>query len=205
MPAIVRGEAVTAAEGIVRAAREGDAGAAIAALGAFRILCAHRRGPHGVATWTARFESWLAEAISGFAVADRWYVGRPLLVTENDYELGLYNGDTGVIVRSGRDSVTAAFERRGEIAAYSPMRLGAIETAFAMTIHKSQGSQFATAVALLPEAASRVLSSELLYTAVTRARRRLIVVGEEATVRAAVATPIARASGLERWLWEAGP
>jgi exodeoxyribonuclease V alpha subunit len=203
--AIVRDEAAAAARLVVDAARAGKAAEAIEALGAFRILCAHRRGPHGVATWTARIEAWLSSAISGFVTADRWYVGRPLLVTENDYELGLYNGDTGVIVRTARDTVTAAFERRGEIAGYSPMRLGATETAFAMTIHKSQGSQFDTAAALLPDPTSRVLSRELLYTAVTRARRRLIVVGEEATVRAAVGRPIARASGLRRWLWELTP
>ena len=82
------------------------------------------------------------------------------------------------------------------------MRLGAIETAYAMTIHKAQGSQFETAAALLPEPTSRVLSRELLYTAVTRARKRLIVVGEEATLRTAVERPIARASGLQRELWE---
>ena len=76
------------------AARAGDARAALEALGAFRLLCAHRRGPHGVAGWTARVEPWLGSRDRG----DGWYAGRPLLVTENDYELGLYNGDTGVVV-----------------------------------------------------------------------------------------------------------
>ena len=82
----------------------------------------------------------------------RWYVGRPLLVTENDYELRLYNGDTGVVVADGAGPGDAAFERRGEILEFSPTRLGAVETVYAMTIHKSQGSQFDTAAVLLPAA-----------------------------------------------------
>ena len=88
-------------------------------------------------------------------VDERWYVGRPLLVTENDYELRLYNGDTGVDRRSRRtrSARRAAFERGGEIVEFSPTRLGAIETVYAMTIHKSQGSQFDAAAVLLPEPA----------------------------------------------------
>ena len=72
--------------------------AALDALGSFRILCAHRRGPYGVATWTARMEGWLAAELADLDPEDRWYVGRPLLVNENDYELRLNNGDTGVVV-----------------------------------------------------------------------------------------------------------
>ena len=86
---------------------------------------------------------------------------------------------------------------------YSPSRLGAIETVYAMTIHKSQGSQFDAAAVLLPEPGSRILTRELLYTAATRARRQLIVVGTEEAVRAAVERPVARASGLRWRLWEA--
>ena len=100
-------------------------------------------------------------------------------MTENDYELGLYNGDTGVIVAARRAADGAAFERGGEILRFSPLRLGAVETVYAMTIHKSQGSQFDTAAVLLPAASSRILTRELLYTAVTRARGQLILVGTE--------------------------
>jgi exodeoxyribonuclease V alpha subunit len=124
-----------------------------------------------------------------------------LLVTENDYELGLYNGDTGVVVQSTAERVGAAFERGGEIVRYSPLRLGEVETVYAMTIHKSQGSQFETAAVLLPGVESRILTRELLYTAATRARRELILVGGEEAIRAAVARPVARASGLRRRLW----
>ncbi len=100
--------------------------------------------------------------------------------------------------------MTAAFERRGEVVEYSPARLGAVETVHAMTVHKSQGSQFGTAAVLLPEPGSQILTRELLYTAVTRAERALIVVGGEDAVRAAVARPVARASGLGRRLWGGG-
>jgi len=198
----VREEAVAAGRAVVESARAGAARDAIAALGTFRILCAHRRGAQGVAAWTARIEGWLAAAIPGFDPDGPAYVGRPLLVTENDYELRLYNGDTGVIVRTAGDRVSAAFERGGELLEFTPTRLGAIETAFAMTIHKSQGSQFDTAVVLLPALTSRILTRELLYTAATRARTRLVLVGTEATIRAAVARPVARASRLHARLWQ---
>ncbi|MEA2234919.1 MAG: exodeoxyribonuclease alpha subunit [Solirubrobacteraceae bacterium] len=202
----VRDRATAAARTVTEAARAGDAKEAIEALGSFRLLCAHRRGPEGVATWTARIEGWLAAELDDFAADRRWYAGRPVLVTENDYELRLYNGDTGVVVQTGADRVMAAFERRGEILGFSPSRLGAVDTVHAMTIHKSQGSQFQTAAVLLPAPTSRILTRELLYTAATRARELLILAGSEETIRAAVARPVARASGLRWRLWgDAGP
>jgi exodeoxyribonuclease V alpha subunit len=200
-PAEIRRAAGAAAARVLRAARSGDSKAALEALDEFRLLCAHRHGPHGVSGWNARVESWLAATADSFDPAERWYPGRPLLVTENDYELGLYNGDTGVIVQRPDGTVAAAFERRGEIVHYSPTRLQAFETVHAMTIHKSQGSQFATAAVLLPAPDSRLLSRELLYTAFTRARERLLVFGSEEAIRAAIERPIARASGLRARLW----
>jgi exodeoxyribonuclease V alpha subunit len=197
----VRDGAVRTGLAVIEAARAGDATRAIRELGAFRVLCAHRRGPHGVATWMPRIETWLAGELPGFA-AEPWYVGRPLLVTENDHAIRLYNGDTGVVVTaasSGRPA--AAFERQGEIVLFSPTRLAAVETVYAMTVHKSQGSQFETAAVLLPDPASPILTRELLYTAVTRAQTHLILAGTEEAVRAAVDRPIARASGLRRRLW----
>ncbi len=171
---------------------------ALARLGGFRLLCAHRRGEHGVATWTAQVEAWLAAEIG----TGPWYPGRPLLVTENDYGLRLFNGDMGVVVAAGPDRVRAVFERGGEAHEVIPGRLEGVETAYAMTVHKSQGSQFGTAAVVLPPPASRILTRELLYTAVTRAREELILAGTEAAVRAAVARPAARASGLRRQLWD---
>ncbi len=161
---------------MIEAARAGDAEAALAALGTHRVLCAHRQGAHGVATWMARIEGWVAAAVDGFGEGP-WYPGRPLLVTENDYGLRLFNGDTGVVVAAGAGRVTAAFERRGEVLEFSPARLGAVETVYAMTIHKSQGSQFGTVAVVLPDPSSRLLTRELLYTAVTRAREELIIAG----------------------------
>jgi exodeoxyribonuclease V alpha subunit len=199
----VRDGAISAGGAVLEAARAGRAADALDALVRFRLLCAHRRGPHGVSTWTTRIQSWLADAYAGLDLEQRDYVGRPLLITENDYELGLYNGDTGVIVSTHAGAPRAAFERGGGVLEYSPTRLSAVETVYAMTIHKSQGSQFDVAAVLLPPPQSRILTRELLYTAATRARRRLILVGTEETVRAAVARPVARASGLADRLWDA--
>ena len=201
VPARLRAEALRASQAVVTAAHVGDGDGALRALGGFRILCAHRRGPYGVASWSARVEGWLQDAVDEFSASDRWYVGRPLLVTQNDSELDLANGDTGVVVRTGEGRVLAAFERRGELALLSPSRLGAVDTVYAMTIHKSQGSQFGTAVVLLPEPDSRILTRELLYTAVTRAQDQLVLVGPEETIRAAVGRRVARASGLATRLW----
>jgi exodeoxyribonuclease V alpha subunit len=199
--AAVREQAVATARRVTEAAQAGAAAQAIEALGAFRVLCAHRRGDHGVAAWTARIEGWLAAALEGFAADGRWYVGRPLLVTRNDHGLRLYNGDTGVVVAAAPGEVAAAFGRGGELQLVGPARLEAVETVYAMTVHKSQGSQFRTAAVLLPEPTSRVLTRELLYTAVTRAQEQLVLAGTEAAVRAAVSRPVARASGLRDRLW----
>jgi len=204
-PAAVRDGALAAGRALVQAARAGDAPAALRSLATFRVLCAHRRGAHGVATWMQRVERWLAADIEGFAPEGPWYPGRPLLVTENDYALRLYNGETGVVVAGDHGRASAAFERRGEVVTFSPSRLGAVDTAYAMTVHKSQGSQFDTAAVLLPAPASQILTRELLYTAVTRARERLILAGSEEAVRAAVSRPVARASGLGWRLWGGAP
>ena len=197
----IRDEAVSSIRAVLIAARAGDARAALEALGAFRLLCAHRRGPHGVSWWSDRIERWLEDEVD---TGGRWYAGRPLLVTQNDYGLRLYNGDTGVVVAIESGGVAAAFDRGGEVLTVGPGRLDAVETVYAMTIHKSQGSQFGTAAVVLPPPSSPILTRELLYTAVTRAQRRLLVAGTEEAVRAAVARPAARASGLRARLWGDG-
>lgn len=195
----IRRMACDAGSGVVEAARARDGGAALAALASWRILCAHRRGPAGVSTWNARVEQWLVEEIEGFSADGEWYVGRPVIVTANDYSLRLFNGDTGVLVAREPTGVAACFE--GGV--LSPSRLSGVDTVYAMTIHKSQGSEFDSVAVTLPPPASRVLTRELLYTAVTRARRRLLLAGTEESVRAAVERPVARASGLTGRLWGA--
>jgi exodeoxyribonuclease V alpha subunit len=200
----VRALAVESGRAVIESARAGRAEDAIAALAGFRLLCAHRQGPEGVATWTTIVEDWLQADVAGFVTGRDWYVGRPLIVTENDYGLQLYNGDTGVVMEGSDGRLVAAFERGGVIALVSPTRLAAVDSVYAMTVHKSQGSQFGAVALLLPTLESRVLTRELLYTAVTRARERLVIAGPERSIRAAIERPITRASGLRSALWGDG-
>ncbi len=182
-------------------AAAGDAAATLRARSELSVLCAHRRGVFGVSGWTERIEAWLAAAIPGYGLG-RFYVGRPLLVTANDYEARLFNGDTGVVVRGRQGEPVAVFARGPEIITRSPARLGDVETAHALTVHKSQGSQFASVVFVLPPVGSPLLSRQLLYTAITRAEQRVTLVGTEAALRRAVETPITRATGLRARLWD---
>jgi exodeoxyribonuclease V alpha subunit len=200
-PDPVRSAVVESGGRVIEAAAAGDGRTALEALGSIRILCAHRQGPHGVSTWLDLAEQWLKVAIPNYGTGGRWYLGRPLLVTHNDYGLQLFNGDIGVIIRSPKGPPIAAFERRGEIVTLGPARLSSIETVHAMTIHKSQGSQFQTVAVVLPKPDSRILTRELFYTAATRARTRAIIVGSEAAIRQAIDSPVGRASGLRKRLW----
>jgi exodeoxyribonuclease V alpha subunit len=176
------------------AALLGDGGAALEVLDEHRLLCAHRRGPFGVQHWNRQVERWLTEE-TGEPIWSSWYAGRPVLVTANDYGLGLYNGDTGVTVV--RDSALRAVI--GTMT-FATSRLADVETMHAMTIHKSQGSQAEEVTVLLPQEDSRLLTRELFYTAVTRAKERVRVVGTEAALRAAIDRRAVRASGLAQRL-----
>ncbi|HET6794884.1 MAG TPA: ATP-binding domain-containing protein, partial [Acidimicrobiales bacterium] len=159
------------------------------------------RGPAGVSTWTAAVEGWLADELDDFAPEGTWYVGRPVIVTANDYGLRLFNGDTGAVVARPDGRIGVVFNRADQVVSVGPARLADVDTVFAMTVHKAQGSELDEVAILLPGPDSRVLTRELLYTAVTRARRRVLVVGSEESVRAAVSRPVARASGLTARLW----
>jgi exodeoxyribonuclease V alpha subunit len=194
---LIRSLALPAAEQAVAAAAGGGADAALTGLAAVRILCAHRRGPFGVDRWNRSMETWLAAA--GHRTAG-WYVGRPLLVTENDYPNGLFNGDMGVVVRHD-DKAQVAFAAAGGTRLIAPSRLGEVETVHAMTIHKSQGSEFDHVVVVVPSSDSRLATRELLYTAVTRAQSRVTLVGDEASIRSAIERRVVRASGLADRLW----
>ncbi|MGV0834034.1 exodeoxyribonuclease V subunit alpha [Mycolicibacterium thermoresistibile] len=181
-----------------QAALLGNRAQALATLDEHRLLCAHRRGPYGVAYWNRQAERWLSEA-TGEPIWSAWYVGRPVLVTANDYGLRLYNGDTGVTVADD-DGLRAVIAGAAERLEFATGRLSEVETMHAMTIHKSQGSQADEITVLLPPEDSRLLSRELFYTAVTRAKTRVRVVGPAESVRAAVQHRVVRASGLARRL-----
>jgi exodeoxyribonuclease V alpha subunit len=176
-----------------------NAGVALQTLDEHRLLCAHRRGPYGVRFWNRQVERWLSEE-TGEPIWSDWYAGRPLLVTANDYGLGLYNGDTGVTVV--RDGVLRAVIAGSERKEFATGRLSDVDTLHAMTIHKSQGSQADEVTVLLPRPDSRLLSRELVYTAVTRAKNRIRVIGAEPALRAAIDRRAVRASGLARRLRE---
>ena len=179
------------------AAGDGDITAALDAVEEHRLLCAHRRGPYGVTRWNLEAERWLASVVPGYGVDGDLSLGRPLLVTANDRDLDLWNGDTGVVVRTPA-GVRAAFARATGPALFPPVRLEAVQTVHAMTVHKAQGSQFAVVTLVLPPPESPLLTRELLYTAVTRATTRVLLLGSEEAVRAAVARPANRASGLRQ-------
>ncbi|MGB9308830.1 MAG: ATP-binding domain-containing protein, partial [Mycobacterium sp.] len=169
-------------------------GVALATLDGHRLLCAHRRGPFGVQHWNQQVQRWLSEE-TGQPAWSQWYPGRPLLVTANDYGLRVYNGDTGVVV-AGPDGLRAVIATAAGPLDFATSRLADIETMHAMTIHKSQGSQADEVTVLMPPEDSRMLTRELFYTAVTRAKTKVRVVGSEASVRAAVGRQAVRASGL---------
>ncbi len=158
----------------------------------FRLLAAERRGVFGVEGLNARVESLL-----GVHAIDAWYKGRPVLITENDYELGLYNGDFGLAWPDENDRLmvwVAASD--GELRAVSPARLPAHETCYAMTVHKAQGSEFDRVALVLPPRESAVVTRELLYTAVTRARKNAEIWATETALSSAIERRIRRASGL---------
>ena len=197
---IVRSEALGAARATMELAGEGRSADALAELVKVRVLCAHRRGPFGITRWNAQFEEWLA---AGGARLTGFYVGRPVLVTANDRANELFNGDLGVVVTAG-PNVRVAFGSGSEPRLVPPARLSWVETVHAMTIHKSQGSEFGHVVVVMPHQDSRLATRELLYTAVTRASKRVTLLGSEASVRAAIGRRVLRASGLADRLWSSG-
>lgn len=196
-----------ATAGYASSFRAPDPHVRLAALARFRVLCAHRRGPDGVEPINAVIERALAER-HRLTVSEPYYVGRPLLVTRNDPSTRLSNGDVGLVVRTPDGSKKALFpgeDVAGEGAARSRListaRLPAVETAFAITVHKSQGSEFEDVVVVLPDKPSPVVTRELLYTAVTRARRSVTLLAPAAVVEHAVRTPTRRITGLRERIW----
>ncbi|MDR5787765.1 MULTISPECIES: exodeoxyribonuclease V subunit alpha [Caballeronia] len=168
------------------------------ALNRFRVLCATRKGPRGVDEVNARIAAKVREQAGiALALGAQWFAGRPVIVTRNDYALGLFNGDIGIALPGADGLLRVAFRLAdGALRYVSPAALPPHDTAFALTVHKSQGSEFEHAALVLPGAFVRVLSRELVYTAITRAKRRVEVIGSAAIFAQAVREPTRRDSGL---------
>ena len=174
-----------------------------AVFNSFQVLCGVHLGKRGVEGINNRVELSLARR--GFDCrSDSWYAGRPVLITTNNYSLDLYNGDIGICLPDPEEgSVKVWFERSdGSLRSYSPYRLPRCQTVFAMTIHKSQGSEFDEVVVVLPKEENRILSRELIYTAVTRAKKTVRIVSEQQVFEQALSRNIVRFSGLADLLKE---
>ena len=174
--------------------------AALDALPAFQVLCAHRRGRWGAERFASEIRLWLVEA-GQLTSHDEWYPGRPVIVLVNDHAQDLWNGDTGLVLRDPDGLLRVHFPRSGEVPgeatrALSIAQLPTHAAFYATTIHKAQGSGFDHVVAVLPPDPSPVVTRELLYTAVTRARKKVTLMASEEVIRHAVRTRVQRASGL---------
>jgi len=164
----------------------------------FRLLCAVRQGPWGTEGLNAAVQQALAA--QGLRAQGEWYAGRPVMVTRNDSQLGVFNGDVGMALPAHSGGLRVWFLDGAELRSVAAMRLAHAETAFAMTVHKSQGSEFEHTVLVLPPGGGERLTRELVYTGLTRSRERFTLVEAEAgLLEAAVARPSARASGLGQW------
>jgi exodeoxyribonuclease V alpha subunit len=174
--------------------KETDPAKAFETFGALRLLSPVRHGQHG----TEALNRLACEVLHG-STDDGWYPGRPVMILENDYNLGLFNGDVGIALPAD-GQLRVFFPGPKEVVSFSPSRLPRFETCYAMTVHKSQGSEFGHTVLVLPEEPCPVLGRELLYTALTRARKRFTQVGSAELIRIGIERPARRDSGLEKKL-----
>ncbi|MGE5256620.1 MAG: exodeoxyribonuclease V subunit alpha [Hyphomicrobiales bacterium] len=191
---------------------EGNPAAILQELNRFKILCAHRSGINGVEAVNRLTERLLmrqGRVRIHTRSASPWYSGRPVLVTQNDYSLGLFNGDIGIALTDpdeGSENLAVFFmDAAGKLRRFLPYRLPEHETSYAMTVHKSQGSEFEDVLLILPAKDSPVLTRELIYTALTRARQRITLCASRAVLETAVSRRIERTSGLRDALWEVEP
>jgi exodeoxyribonuclease V alpha subunit len=177
--------------------------AVLQTFGRFRVLVAVRQGSQGAELINSRIEDLLsAQGVLQRQSGSPWYIGRPVMVTRNDYDLGLFNGDIGILLPDPQGEPRVAFETsNGDIRYYLPGRLPSHETSFAMTVHKSQGSEFSRVMLLLPERWQPVVTRELIYTAITRARSHFYLLGSSDCWQRGVSTRVERASGLCDALW----
>jgi len=164
----------------------------------FQVLCSNKEGKNSVADINDRVVQKLAQQ-GRIQVSGLWYVGRPVLVTQNNPALHLYNGDIGLCLadKSQNSRLMVFFQRPdGSVKSYLPSRLAQCETVFAMTIHKSQGSEFEEVLIVLPDNINSVLTKELLYTAITRAKKTVKLVADKAVFTASIEQKVARVTGL---------
>jgi exodeoxyribonuclease V alpha subunit len=171
---------------------------ALTRLNHFRILCAMRTGPYGVESLNPIVERILTNERL-IAPISKHYPGRPIMILQNDHQLKLYNGDVGIELPDpeANGTLRAFFlTADGALRRFIPARLPPHETVFAMTVHKSQGSEFGRVLFILTDRENRVVTRELLYTGLTRAREGLELWHQEAALRAAIESPTNRSSGL---------
>jgi len=204
-PAETFADALTSAacEGYAAFAGSTAPAEALIALERFRVLAPHREGRHGVGNLNRLIDSALSRLRPAGSSASAM---TPVMITGNSYDLGLFNGDTGVLLGAAAGDGSAAFfpDPDSGVRRISVLRLPPHEAAFALTIHKTKGSEFDSVLLILPGQMSEVLSRELLYTAVTRARQRVEIWGDEEVFRRAVERRIERSSGLRDRLWKEG-
>ena len=163
----------------------------------FQILCSNRHGDYGVVDVNKRIEEMLAR-LGRIRLSGQWYVGRPVMVTQNNAAMQLYNGDIGLSLIDKESGRLAVYFMRpdGSIKKVLPSRIPAHETVFAMTIHKSQGSEFDQCLCVLPDKINPVLSKELIYTAITRAKVKLKIRASHAVFSKALLQKVERTGGL---------
>jgi len=166
------------------------------AFGRFRVLCAHREGIAGVTGLNALVEDALRRA-GRIPKRDTWYHGRPVMVARNDYHLSLFNGDIGIAWGDGAGRRVYFQSADGKLRDFPPGRAPQHETVYAMTVHKSQGSEFDRVLLALPDIASPVTNRAMIYTAVTRARRHIEIWGERPVLEQAIQREATRSSGLK--------
>lgn len=169
----------------------------------FRILCALREGPFGASVMNRIIEEILKRQ-KLITPDKRFYRGRPVMITGNDYRLGLFNGDIGLVLpdsQTGSDLRVFFPESGGRFKTFHPLRLPEHETVYTMTVHKSQGSEFDKVLLLLPDRESPVLTRELIYTGITRAKSKVEIWGRRSVFKTAICSRIQRMSGLRDALW----
>jgi exodeoxyribonuclease V alpha subunit len=205
-PALVPNFAKVILAGFSNLMREKEPLAALTELKSFRVLAALRRGPFGVEGLNQQIEKILTMAGLIPDTVTSSYAGKPLLITQNDYQLQLYNGDVGVLLpdpaaTESPDQLWAWFMgKENALRRFAPARLPQHEAAYAMTVHKSQGSEFDQVLFVLPDRDAPVLTRELIYTGLTRARNQVELWWNEAVLTAAVARRAERHSGLRELL-----